>query len=51
LVVDSGRLPQQDPIAYDMITHPKKLDALYNEKLPHSANYQIARRDGKALSR
>jgi hypothetical protein len=33
-------------IADDMITHPKELDALYNEKVPEGAKAQIAKRDG-----
>jgi hypothetical protein len=32
-------------IAFDMITHPKQLDALYEEKVPQSVKDQIARRD------
>jgi hypothetical protein len=33
-------------IAFDMITHPKEVDALFAEKLPQGAKDQIAKRDG-----
>lgn len=35
-------------IAYDMITHPKEVQALYEEKIPESTQAAIAKRDGNA---
>ncbi len=34
-------------IAYDMITHPKEVQALFDTKVPQGAKDQIAKRDGQ----